>query len=342
MASRRVVAARSAGSNSEKRNVLVQECLRRLRNCGPNQPWAVKVHFMNQLMLDMKHAGHSEHFREIVAIKAISKYKAQVEDSVQGKKPLYRSRAEIKESEAERGGKARKDDWFRVDGYTSTLNVLPTPGSKLARQTADAMKRCPPPEGTKSKIQERGGSTVQRQLVRSNPFPREECGREDCGMCAQKASKGMCYKSNVGYSYVCNRCEFARNQQMERGATDEQTTAYKYIGETGRTPYTRHLWHMSKYRSKYRNQDNRQPSQEEEEEVGGTFMWSHARDHHGGSLGPDEGAKDFKMEFEGSFRDPMSRQVDEAVRMRLCGCELMNGKGEYYQPKTVQTIFKQL
>ena len=96
------------------------------------------------------------------------------------------------------------------------------------------------------------------------------------------------------------------------------------------------------HRSKYRNQDNRQPSQEEEEEVGGTFMWSHARDHHGGSLGPDEGAKDFKMEFEGSFRDPMSRQVDEAVRMRLCGCELMNGKGEYYQPKTVQTIFKQL
>ena len=41
-------------------------------------------------------------------------------------------------------------------------------------------------------------------------------------------------------------------------------------------------------------------------------MWSHARDHHGGILGPDDGAQDYMLEMEGS------RQVDEDVRMRMC------------------------
>ena len=56
----------------------------------------------------------------------------------------------------------------------------------------------------------------------------------------------------------------------------------------------------------------------------------------------------------------MSRQVNEDVRTRMCGwgddemrrrqsenmknspmCTLMNGRGEYYRPKTGKTIFKQ-
>ena len=69
--------------------------------------------------------------------------------------------------------------------------------------------------------------------------------------------------------------------------------------------------------------------------------------------------RDYMLEMEGSFRDPMSRQVDEDVRMRMCGwgqdsmqrqgrtetaqkCVLMNGKGEYFKPKSVRTIFQQL
>ena len=56
------------------------------------------------------------------------------------------------------------------------------------------------------------------------------------------------------------------------------------------------------------------------------------------------------------FRDTMTRQIDEAVRMRSRGwgeqaqrrnagtakCVLMNGKEAFYKPKIVQTIFKQL
>ena len=86
-------------------------------------------------------------------------------------------------------------------------------------------------------------------------------------------------------------------------------------------------------------------------------MWSHTRDHHDGAIGPGNGSADYKLEIEGVFRDTMTRQIDEAVRMRSRGwgeeqrrspstetprCVLMNGKEAFYKPKIVQTIFKQL
>ena len=178
-------------------------------------------------------------------------------------------------------------------------------------------------------------------------------------MCLQEPSKGMCFKSSVGYIYSCNRCEQKRKEEIDTGTPIEDTTEYRYVGETSRTAYTRHLQHLQKYRSKERNQDKRQPAQDQEDDGSGTFMWSHTRDCHGGSLGQEDGSKDYKLEIEGTFRDTMSRQIDEDVRMRGRGwgedcmtrqrrdipaapkCVLMNGKSEYFKPKSIQTIFKQ-
>ena len=59
-------------------------------------------------------------------------------------------------------------------------------------------------------------------------------------------------------------------------------------------------------------------------------MRSHARDHHEGCLGPDDGAGDFIVKVEWVFRDMMTRQVDEDTRMRMFDpdCILMNGRNE--------------
>ena len=87
-------------------------------------------------------------------------------------------------------------------------------------------------------------------------------------------------------------------------------------------------------------------------------MWSHTRDYHGGEIGPNGGSTDYGLAIEGTFRDTMSRQIDEDVRMRRSGwgedalrrsdlnrdsprCVLMNGKGEYFKPKIIETIFRQ-
>jgi hypothetical protein len=47
MASRAVVMARSAFSTTTKRNILVEEGMRRLRNCSPSLPWEIKKGFLD-------------------------------------------------------------------------------------------------------------------------------------------------------------------------------------------------------------------------------------------------------------------------------------------------------
>ena len=304
----------------------------------------------------MKHAGHSQHFRETVAKKAIRKYEAQLEDHKAGKKRFYRNREEIKMDEERRGGKARKDNWFRDGGYTSTLRVVPSPKSQLAQRTNEALVNCPPPDGTKTKVLEQGGCTVGRQLIKSNPFPKSHCDRRECGLCQGNGSSGRCYQPSVGYEYVCSRCELSRQEEIQNGTRAELTKTYRYIGETSRTTFTRHTQHLSKYRSASKNKERYSREKEEEGETSGTFMWSHTRDHHAGNLGPDEGSMDFEMSLNGVFQDTMTRQVDEDIRMRLNGwgqhkqsrgestpvCVLMNSKTAFYNPKSVQTIFLQL
>ena len=54
MASRKLVQARSAFSNCMKRSILLEEGLRRLRNCSPNLPWNNKVTFLNRFSSDFR------------------------------------------------------------------------------------------------------------------------------------------------------------------------------------------------------------------------------------------------------------------------------------------------
>ena len=78
---------------------------------------------------------------------------------------------------------------------------------------------------------------------------------------------------------------------------------------------------------------------------------------HGGVPGQNDGTEDYQMFLDGSFKDSFTRQVEEDVRMRVgleevaqrrCkdrNCELsvtlMNGRGEYFKPKSVITTFSQ-
>ena len=93
---------------------------------------------------------------------------------------MYRSKEEINNEESERGGKSRKDNWFRKAGFSSTLCVSPTPVSKLAKQAEITLRTCPAHKETKANFFERGGSTVKQQLVSNNPFPKADCGRKEC------------------------------------------------------------------------------------------------------------------------------------------------------------------
>ena len=76
-----------------------------------------------------------------------------------------------------------------------------------------------------------------------------------------------------------------------------------------------------------------------------SWMWEHVRDIHAGHVGVDDGVQDFEFQITNKFQKCLPRQVDEDIRMRMGsqeGCVLLNSKNEYYTPKSVELVFKQL
>ena len=83
-------------------------------------------------------------------------------------------------------------------------------------------------------------------------------------------------------------------------------------------------------------------------------MWDHSVSHHGGVISQDSSA-DYTFRIQGVFRDPLTRQLDEAVRIgmveghgKVLGdrsegvgglAVVLNRKDEHYQPKVVHYSF---
>ena len=99
---------------------------------------------------------------------------------------------------------------------------------------------------------------------------------------------GDCKRRNVGYSITCQACEA------------------QYHGETSRTMFCRGDEHLRALNRK--NKDS--------------VLWSHCVDKHNGSN------VHFKMKATGYFVDPLTRQVEEAVRL-FHTSNSINRKGEW-------------
>ena len=108
----------------------------------------------------------------------------------------------------------------------------------------------------------------------------------------------MCHKGNVCYTMEC------KFEGCDAG----------YDGETHRNAYTRGLEHMKKYARKDET----------------SFIYKHQAEKHN-----SQPAK-FGMRVAGSFKDPLSRQVTEAVMIKNHQGTLLNSKAEFHQPPLVR------
>ena len=85
-----------------------------------------------------------------------------------------------------------------------------------------------------------------------------------------------------------------------------------------------------------------------------SWMWDHTLEVHQGVISQDM-ANDYTFKVVGSFGDPLSRQLDESVRigmvMNMGGVlgdtgggrsVLLNRKDEHYQPRMVLPTFSNL
>ena len=148
------------------------------------------------------------------------------------------------------------------------------------------------------RIIEKGGPTIERSLMKPNPIGKEGCEKSDCIVCNQVGGGKLCHKGNVCYTMDCkvNGCDAG------------------YDGETHRNAYTRGLEHMKKYQ---RGDES-------------SFILKHQVEKHNSQ------PANFGMRVVGSFKDPLSRQVTEAVMIKNHQGTLLNSKAEFHQPPLVR------
>ena len=106
-----------------------------------------------------------------------------------------------------------------------------------------------------------------------------------------------CHASGISYTIKCKPCQDS-----------------VYFGESHRNIYTRGREHLKKLAKKDE----------------GSFMHRHQQEKHNG------GPADFEMKVYRSFKDPLSRQVTEAVLIKNHRGELLNSKAEFHQPPLVK------
>jgi hypothetical protein len=94
MASRKLVQAHSAFSTSKKRAILLEEGMRRLRNCTPHLAWIKKAYFLNKFASDMRFSGHTQSFMNTILKRVITRYEVELSNHQEDKKRMYRSRME--------------------------------------------------------------------------------------------------------------------------------------------------------------------------------------------------------------------------------------------------------
>ena len=306
----RVILANSALSSASKRTILTQECLRRLRNTKVELSEEVKMKHLNDFMLKLKNSGYNRKYRAEILDSAFKAFEKMLEDDRKNVKPLFRSR-DWNKAEREATKRNKKIHWYRNEEskiqYKSILFVPPTPGGVLAKQMKEREEELNKFSDERIKIVEKGGRNIESLLAKKDPFGKENCTEKLCPLCNNSGKNKMdiaCNTNNVGYRWTCTTCK-----------EDKKIAVYE--GETSRSARLRGLEHIS-------GKNNKQPD---------NVLYKHQLKEH-----KNETAT-FEMEITGTFKDALSRQADEAVRIYARqGHELMNSKSEFNHPPVSRII----
>ena len=161
------------------------------------------------------------------------------------------------------------------------------------------------------KIVENGGTELKHFLVQNDPFPKPKCVKKKCFICSSEKSENLqyaCNSNNVGYRLDCDTC-------LDRG----QVRVYE--GESSRSARIRGAEHLADFEKMRPN----------------SVLWKHKQKEH------REEEMKVKMQITKKFRDPLTRQANEAVRIsgrsKTQG-ELLNSKSEFNHPPVARIVIE--
>ena len=311
----RVILADSALGFSKKRTILTQECLRRLRNTKKELGPEVQAKHLNLFMLKLKNSGYSQKFRVEILDSALKAYKKMTEDDTKGVKPMYRSR-EWNAKERRESKSKKKLNWWNSEKskvqYKSVLFVTPTPGGVLAKELRKREEELNRNSKDRIKIEEKGGLKMKDILGSKDPFKKSKCTQKTCPLCTKSEFvqpstdevKIPCNTNNIGYRWLCITCK-------------ERNKVRVYEGESGRSARTRGAEHLKEL------EKNKEKS----------VLFKHKMSEH-----RTENVK-FRMEITQKFKDALTRQANEAVRIfSRPDTELLNSKSEFNHPPLARVV----
>ena len=234
-----------------------------------------------------------------------------VEEDKNGTKPLYRKRSwnmanRLNDKEN------KKRNWYKMATdsekvYKSILFVPPTPGSGLLKELTSREAEMNKDDKDRIKFVEKGGVKVKQILTNKYPFKNEKCKEKWCPLCKGDYGdfKIACNSKNAGYRWICKTCE----------KTKKEIKAYE--GESSRSIRIRSKEHVAGYRNKQLN----------------NFLYKHKTLEH-----YDEEVE-YKLEITGIFRDALSRQANESIRIyKRPESENLNSKSEFNHPPTARVV----
>ena len=301
VASKFVIPYSSAHSRKMKMGVLVEEGLRRLRNCSRGLDWEVSRKVMTKWSMKLRRSGYPATIRHQVIKTAGERWDRMCQQEDSRVRPIHRSRY-WKAKERAREKEMKITNWHKsqANQVSAPLIVDPTAGNTTS-EMREVCRKFEAVTGMRVAVLERAGDSV-KHIAKAEPLRIQSCGRNECFPC--QSGGGKCEKNGTGYRIVCLTCQAA-------GKVSE------YEGETGRNGYTRGAEHLSALRL------------EDEENA----LWKHCQIAHDGTQA------EFSMKVLKVHRTPMVRQINEAVRIIISKAEcLLNSKSEWHQAPLVRVI----
>ena len=289
-----VIPESSAHSKKMKMSVLVEEGVRRMRNCSRGLDFEVRKNVMESWARKMKRSGYPATTRHQVIREAVEKWEKMCKVEDEGGRPVHRPRVfqlAARRLEKERKGVSWHQD--KANQVSAPLIINPTAGG-LTGVLKEACTRYEAATGIQVKVIERAGRKVSGDC-KAEPLRSENCGREDC-LCCKSGKPGKCEKNFVGYSISCESCLLAGSSAQ-------------YIGESGRNAYSRGLEHQEDLR----NEKEDSP------------LCKHCTLVHDGEK------PHFTMKVEKCFSSCLERQVNEAVQITCSKAEhILNSRSEFH------------
>jgi hypothetical protein len=173
--------------------------------------------------------------------------------------------------------------------------------------------------GFKTRVAEKGGTSLGSLLSNKDPWSGVACGRVMCRSCAQpEERKEPCMRRNVVYESECGVCNppGTRREADKRSLAESKGYPSLYVGESARSLAERAQEH-------WRDAESGKPE---------THMLEHQEASHGG-----EGTPSFNFKVVKSCKTSLERQVREAVRIHMRG-EVLNKKGMYNRCKLTRMV----